>query len=208
MRPVNKFKLEFLSVPENVAFARVAVAAFASQLDYTLADLEELKVSISEVVANAIVHGYEGAPDRKVFLEAEIFDDYLKVTVRDEGKGIENINKALQPTFTTDSERMGLGFVFVKSFMDKLKIDSTPGKGTSVTLIKKVTCGRGKKRENVSQTRKNKSDSGNELVRSGDRGKSSNKKEVNTNSNKAENKVGRIFYKCESKDDAASAREN
>jgi len=159
MRPVNRFKLEFLSVPENVAFARVAVAAFASQLDFTLSDLEELKVAISEAVANAIVHGYDGAPDCTVYLEAEIHDDFLNVTVRDDGKGIEDISKALQPTYTTDSERMGLGFVFMRSFVDKLKVDSVPGKGTTVKLIKKVVLEQG---GNIDTSKSKKNSSGHE----------------------------------------------
>ncbi|MDD4169924.1 MAG: anti-sigma F factor [Desulfotomaculaceae bacterium] len=138
MRFINQMKLEFLSIPANVAFARVTVAAFASQLDYTLSDLEEIKVAVSEAVANAIVHGYNQAPDRFISIFATLTADTLELRIKDDGKGIEDVDKALEPAFSTDAERLGLGFVFMHSFMDSLKVKSRPGHGTLVIMSKRV----------------------------------------------------------------------
>lgn len=134
----NEVQIEFLSIPSNVAFARVAVAAFASQLDFTLADLEEIKVAVSEAVSNAIIHGYENAVNQFVKIYAAITADSIEIKVEDHGKGIEDIQKALQPAFSTDAERLGLGFVFMQSFMDSFEVKSTPGKGTLVKLSKRI----------------------------------------------------------------------
>jgi len=135
---INQMKLEFLSLPANVAFARVTVAAFASQLDYTLADLEEIKVAVSEAVGNSIIHGYEHASDRFIRVYASLTPDAMEVRIEDDGRGIDNISRALQPAFSTDAERLGLGFVFMQSFMDSFRVDSVPGQGTSVTMSKRV----------------------------------------------------------------------
>lgn len=134
----NQIKLEIMSIPANVSFARVAVAAFASQLDFTLADLEEIKVAVSEAVSNSIIHGYENAPDRFVRIYAALTADSLEVRVEDDGKGIEDVNKALQPAFSGSGERLGLGFVFIQSFMDGFQVESKPGHGTKVIMTKKV----------------------------------------------------------------------
>jgi len=134
-------KLEFLSIPANVAFARVSVAAFASQIECTLSDLEEIKVAVSEAVENSIIHGYENAADRLVRIYAALTADTVEIRVEDDGKGIEDIDDALQPTFSTDAERLGLGFVFINSFMDNFKVESTPGHGTVVTMNKRVGSG-------------------------------------------------------------------
>ena len=138
MQFMNQMKLEFLSLPANVAFARVTVAAFASQLDFTLADLEEIKTVVSEAVSNSIIHGYENAPDRFVRVYAALTVDTLEIRVEDDGVGIEDTNRALQPTFSTDAERLGLGFVFMQSFMDSFQVDSAPGHGTIVMMSKRV----------------------------------------------------------------------
>ena len=138
MRFVNQMKLEFLSIPANVAFARVTVAAFASQLDFTLADLEEIKVAVSEAVGNSIIHGYENAPDRFVRVYSALTEDVLEIRVEDDGKGIEDIDSALKPAFSTDAERLGMGFVFMRSFMDNFQVDSVPGSGTTVMMSKRV----------------------------------------------------------------------
>lgn len=138
MRYNNQIKLEIMSIPANVSFARVAVAAFASQLDFTLADLEEIKVAVSEAVSNSIIHGYENAPDRFVRIYAALTADSLEVRVEDDGKGIEDVNKALQPAFSGSGERLGLGFVFIQSFMDGFQVKSKPGHGTKVIMTKKV----------------------------------------------------------------------
>ncbi len=135
----NKFKMEIYSLPENVAFARMVVASFASQLEFTLSDLEELKVAVSETVANSIMHGYNGLPDKPILIQCTLLKDSIEMVIEDKGKGIEDISKAMQPSYSTDQERMGLGLVFVKSFTDSLKILSAPGKGTKVVMVKKVS---------------------------------------------------------------------
>ncbi|MGQ9556607.1 MAG: anti-sigma F factor [Desulfurispora sp.] len=139
MQPINKMSMEFSSQPANVAFARVAVAAFASQLDFTLAELEELKVAISEAVTNAIVHGYAGSRMGTVCIATELYYDRIVVTIEDRGCGINDVQKALQPAFTTDPERMGLGFTFMQSFADSLQVHSRPGQGTRIVLSKKTS---------------------------------------------------------------------
>lgn len=136
MNLINQMRLEFLSIPANVAFARVTVAAFASQLDFTLADLEEIKVAVSEAVGNSIIHGYEHVPDRFVRVYAALTLDTLEIRVEDDGKGIEDIERALQPAYSTDAERLGLGFVFMQSFMENFRVESTPGRGTTVIMAK------------------------------------------------------------------------
>ncbi|WP_425387455.1 anti-sigma F factor [Desulfovirgula thermocuniculi] len=133
--------MEFPSLPENVAFARVAVASFASQLDFTIHDIEEIKVAVSEAVANAIVHGYGNSRGGLIRVCLKLTDEALEIQVEDHGKGIEDVKKALEPTYSTDPERMGLGFVFMQAFMDYLHVDSAPGKGTRVTMVKNVPRG-------------------------------------------------------------------
>ncbi|OAT86460.1 anti-sigma F factor [Desulfotomaculum copahuensis] len=140
MNTVNQLKMEFSSRPENVAFARVAVAAFAAQLDFTLNDLEEIKVAVSEAVANAIIHGYGNSPDGIVRVGAVITDRMLEVRVEDDGRGIADVKRALQPSFSTDPDRMGLGFVFMQSFMDRVQVESAAGKGTRVIMSKVPEC--------------------------------------------------------------------
>ncbi|MFZ5647764.1 MAG: anti-sigma F factor [Bacillota bacterium] len=130
-------KIEFSSLPVNVAFARVAAGAFAAQLDFTLNDIEELKVAVSEAVTNSIVHGYENDPDGTVELYAEIRGETLTIMVEDQGRGMDDVKKALQPAYSTDPERMGLGFSFMQSFSDHLEVQSSPGKGTRVTMTRK-----------------------------------------------------------------------
>jgi stage II sporulation protein AB (anti-sigma F factor) len=131
----NQMKLEFISASQNVALARVTVASFASQLDYTLSEIEEIKVSVSEAVSNAIVHGYK---DRAgiITLIGTIYPDRLEIIIQDEGRGIIDIEKAKEPAFTTEPDRMGLGLSFIESFMDELEIQSEEGKGTKLRMIK------------------------------------------------------------------------
>ena len=119
-----------------MALSRVTVAALASQLELTLNDLEEIKVATSEAVSNAIIHGYRHKPDGIVKVVGTLFEDQLVIEVTDEGVGIADIQQALQPAFSTDPERMGLGFVFMQSFMDEVKVDSQVNKGTTVTMRK------------------------------------------------------------------------
>lgn len=132
----NQLVLTFSSLAENVSIARMLIASVGAQLDLPLNDIEELKVAVSEAVSNAIIHGYRGESGRLVLLELEINEESLKITVSDEGCGIADVEQAMQPAFSTDPERMGLGFVFMQSFMDELEVDSTVNQGTTVTMVK------------------------------------------------------------------------
>jgi stage II sporulation protein AB (anti-sigma F factor) len=131
----NYVHFEFMSLPENVSFARSCVGAFASQMNCTLDDIEEVKLVVSEAVSNSIIHGYEGRNNEKIEIMVSILDDRtMEIIVEDHGKGIEDLQQALEPTFSTDPNRMGLGFTFMKSFMDEMEIKTEPNMGTSVTL--------------------------------------------------------------------------
>lgn len=134
----NKIILQFLSRGENVALSRVAIAALASQLELTLNDLEEIKVATSEAVSNAIIHGYQNKTDCMVQLVGTLYDDELVVEIIDQGIGIADIEQSLQPAYSTDPERMGLGFVFMQSFMDKVEVESEVNRGTKVILRKNI----------------------------------------------------------------------
>ncbi len=134
----NRIRLEFPSIAENVALARLVISSLASQMDFTLSDIEELKVAVSEAVSNSIIHGYSNQPSGQIILEAWQEEDSLVINVIDMGRGIVDIQKAMEPAYSTEPDRMGLGFVFMKSFMDDLTVDSQPDKGTVVRLIKKT----------------------------------------------------------------------
>lgn len=134
----NRINLEFLSRGENVALARVTIATLLSQFDLTLNDLEEIKVATSEAVSNAIIHGYQNQQDRIVKLVGTLYEDAIEIEIIDEGVGIPNIEEALQPSFSTDPERMGLGFVFMQTFMDEVNVDSKVDTGTKVRLLKRI----------------------------------------------------------------------
>ena len=133
----NYIKLEFPSKSSNEAFARTAAAAFAAQLDPTVEELGDIKTAVSEAVTNCIVHAY---PDSigKVCMKMKILDDsVIEISVRDWGRGIADVKQAMTPLFTTGGEeRSGMGFTIMESFMDKLKLKSKPGKGTTVTMFK------------------------------------------------------------------------
>lgn len=135
----NEVTLQFPSQSSNEGFVRSAVACFAAQLDPTLNELEDIKTAVSEAATNAIVHAY---PDRigKVTVKVRICTgQVLEITVRDHGRGIPDVEKALQPMFTTGGdERSGMGFTIMESFMDQLIVRSTPGKGTRVTMRRRV----------------------------------------------------------------------
>jgi stage II sporulation protein AB (anti-sigma F factor) len=134
----NQMTLEFMSCSENVGLARVAVATFASGVDFNLSDLEEIKVAVSEAVSNAVIHGYEGIPDGIVRLSASLADGVLEIVVEDTGKGIVDLEQAMLPGTGSDSERLGLGFVFMKTFMDDLDVWTEIGKGTRVKMLKSL----------------------------------------------------------------------
>lgn len=128
--------LIFPSKPENVAFARAVVAMFASQLDFTIDEIDEIKVAVSEAVSNAIIHGYEDKPG-EVRVEAILSNGRIEVTVNDSGKGIADVAWATEPTHTTrPDERMGLGLVFIREYMDEMRVDSAPNRGTTVHMTK------------------------------------------------------------------------
>lgn len=133
---VNKMILTFSSLPENVTVARMLASTLGSQLDLPLNELEELKVAISEAVSNAIIHGYRNQPDQYVTLELTADSSKIVISVTDNGCGIPDIQQAMQASYTTDPERMGLGFVFMQSFMDELKVESEVDKGTRVFMVK------------------------------------------------------------------------
>ena len=135
----NMMKVEFLSKSTNEGFARVAVASFVSQLDPTIEELSEIKTSVSEAVTNSIVHAYEDEMGL-ITISAQIKDDIVTIQIKDKGKGIENIDKAKEPLFTTkpDLERSGMGFTIMENFMDKLTVKSELGKGTTVTMSKRI----------------------------------------------------------------------
>lgn len=137
MKITNYIKLEFPSLSANESFARAAAAGFATQLDPTLEELGDIKTSVSEAVTNVIVHAY---PDSigKVYMRLRIIDgEKLEIVVRDWGKGIDNLEQAMEPMYTTGGdERSGMGFTIMESFMDKLKVKSKPGKGTTVAMTR------------------------------------------------------------------------
>ena len=132
---VNRLELRFLSRPENVSLARLLTAALVAERELTLAELDEIKVAVSEAVSNAIIHGYQGRPDRYVELSLALSGDRLAVEVRDEGVGIADVEQAMRPNWSGNG-RMGLGFAFMNSFMDRIEVDSVLGQGTTVKLYK------------------------------------------------------------------------
>ena len=135
----NEFTLEFPSRSSNEGFARSAVACFAAQMDPTLNELEDIKTAVSEAVTNAIVHAYPDELGRIVLKLKLLPGNVLELTVRDWGRGIDNVEQARKPLFTTGgSERSGMGFTIMESFMDKLTVRSVPGKGTTVQMRKRI----------------------------------------------------------------------
>lgn len=138
MKSLNEFKLTVDSRSINESFARVVVSAFVTPLDPTLEELADLKTAVSEAVTNCIVHGYKDKFG-KIYISGKIAENTVKITVRDRGCGIENVDQAMKPLFTTgEGDRAGLGFTVMESFCDKITVRSKVNSGTSVTLIKKI----------------------------------------------------------------------
>lgn len=140
MKPINEMKLTFESRSCNEGFARSAVASFISVLDPNVEELSDIKTAVSEAVTNSIVHGYKERIGT-VYIHVKIFEEArISICIRDKGCGIPDVKKAMEPLYTTceTGERAGLGFSIMESFMDKLKVRSKPGKGTSVTLEKSI----------------------------------------------------------------------
>lgn len=135
----NEMKLEFISKSSNEAFARISIAAFASQLDPTIEELSDIKTAVSEAVTNCIIHAYENKQGI-VKIVARLKDDEIIIEISDTGKGIENINMAKEPLYTTkpNLERSGMGFTIMENFMDKMEVESIVGLGTKVTMSKKI----------------------------------------------------------------------
>ena len=135
----NEMKLEFLNKGANEAFARITVAAFASQLDPTIEELADIKTAVSEAVTNCIIHAYEHRQGI-IKINAQLKDDEIIIQISDNGKGIENVDVAKEPLYTTkpNLERSGMGFTIMESFMDTMKVESIVGLGTKVTLTKTI----------------------------------------------------------------------
>lgn len=135
----NEMKLEFVSKSNNEAFARLTVAAFAAQLDPTIEELADIKTAVSEAVTNCIIHGYENS-EGIVKIVSKLFANTIEIEISDTGKGIENIEKAKKPLYTSKSnlERSGMGFTIMESFMDELHIESVVGLGTKITMKKVI----------------------------------------------------------------------
>ena len=140
MEIVNKFSMNLLSRSANEGFARSTVAAFASQLDPTIEEINDIKTAVSEAITNSIVHAYRDSIG-KIYITGEISsDNIIRIKIRDNGCGIENVQKAMEPLFTTvGGERAGLGFAVMQSFMDSIRVRSVVGKGTTVVLTKKIS---------------------------------------------------------------------
>lgn len=143
MKNTNEMEIVFDSLSANEGFARVAVAAFLTQLNPTLEEVEDVKTAVSEAVTNAIIHGYEKEKGKiriRCFLKEMIF--YIEIA--DEGQGIEDVEKAMQPLYTTkpQEDRSGMGFSFMEAFMDEISVESQVGKGTVVKMQKEIGKGR------------------------------------------------------------------
>ena len=165
----NEMELIFDAVSDNEGFARMAVAAFITHLNPTLEEMADIKTAVSEAVTNSIIHGYENLygygkntafpaeqgeiHQGKVRVHCTLENEILHIEVIDRGKGIENVEQAMEPLFTTrpELERSGMGFAFMEAFMDDLEVESTPGKGTTVRMVKKIGVGCWIAREEVLQ---------------------------------------------------------
>lgn len=139
MEVINKFSLTVLSRSVNEGFSRTAVAAFAAQLDPAIDEINDIKTAVSEAVTNCIVHAYKDTIG-KIYITVEILKEgAVRIKIRDKGCGIENIELAMQPLFTTvGGERTGLGFAVMESFSDSVRVSSRVGRGTTVTLLKRI----------------------------------------------------------------------
>ena len=137
MRDTNEMEVIFDSCSSNERFARVAVAAFLTQLNPTVEEVSDVKTAVSEAVTNSIIHGYD-QEIHKIRIQCRIDQNLFMVVVKDEGKGIEDIAQAMMPMYTTRPEldRSGMGFAFMEAFMDDVEVDSAPGQGTTVRMVK------------------------------------------------------------------------
>lgn len=143
MRDTNEMEVIFDSCSSNEGFARVAVASFMTQLNPTVEEVADVKTAVSEAVTNSIIHGY-GQEIHKISVKCRIDKGIFMVTVKDTGKGIEDVEQAMLPMYTTKPEldRSGMGFAFMEAFMDKVEVESVPGRGTTVRMEKTIGKGR------------------------------------------------------------------
>lgn len=143
MKNTNEMEIIFDSRSSNEGFARVAVASFMTQLNPTVEEVSDVKTAVSEAVTNAIIHGYENEI-HKISIFCQIEENQISVTVEDTGKGIENVEEAMQPMYTTkpELERSGMGFAFMEAFMDSVEVESELGQGTKVKMKKTIGKGR------------------------------------------------------------------
>ncbi|NLW03269.1 MAG: anti-sigma F factor [Clostridiaceae bacterium] len=139
MQPINRMRTEFLSKSANESFARVVAASFAAQADPSIEVLADIRTAVSEAVTNAIIHGY-GDEEGIVVLNCVLYPDLIEITVEDSGKGIEDVEQARAPLFTTcpDQERTGMGFTVMETFMDSLEVESKVGQGTRIRMTKQL----------------------------------------------------------------------
>ncbi|MGI6123960.1 MAG: anti-sigma F factor [Acetivibrionales bacterium] len=139
MQPVNKMKTEFISKSVNEGFARVVAASFVAQADPSIDILADIRTAVSEAVTNAIIHGYE-EKDGIITMECILYSDHVSITIEDFGKGIDDIEKAKAPLYTSrpELERSGMGFTVMETFMDSLEVESVPGKGTKIHMTKQL----------------------------------------------------------------------
>lgn len=138
MQIKNQVKMSLQSLSDNVGIARMTAATFSAQLALTLSEIDEIKVAVSEAVSNSIIHGY-GDENGMVDFTMNLYEGKIEYIVCDAGKGIEDIAAAREPSYSTDPERMGLGFAFMESFMDEVDVRSEIGKGTTVKMVKKLS---------------------------------------------------------------------
>lgn len=135
----NEMNLSFSSISENEAFARITVAAFISQLDPLVSDISDIKTAVSEAVTNAVIHGYENE-EGIIYIFCGYKDNTVYIDIWDKGKGIENVEMARQPLYTSkpELERSGMGFTVMETFMDTVNVKSSPGEGTKISMTKSI----------------------------------------------------------------------
>ncbi|MDK2564723.1 anti-sigma F factor [Romboutsia sedimentorum] len=136
----NIMEVKFSAKSENESLARVIVASFAAKLDPTLDEMADIKTAVSEAVTNAIIHGYDEDESKFVYLRCEIEENIIKIVIEDRGNGIEDIQMAMQPLYTSkpELERSGMGFTVMESFMDGVAVSSIKGDGTKIVMTKKI----------------------------------------------------------------------
>ncbi len=139
MQSINKIKVEFTSKSSNEAFARVVAAAFVAQADPSIEVLADIRTAVSEAVTNSIIHGYE-EKEGIIKMTCTLYSGYVEIIIEDSGKGIDDIEKAKEPLFTSrpELERSGMGFTVMETFMDSLNVESSPDKGTKIFMTKQL----------------------------------------------------------------------